>query len=80
MKLAFATAVLLALLGAASADSGWPRAGKLRLADATSDACMSNCSIQAASCKRVCPATFSTPCLDSCDSQAKTCTRSCQAK
>jgi hypothetical protein len=41
---------------------------------------MANCSNQAATCKRTCPATFSTPCLNACDSQAQTCVRGCQAK
>jgi hypothetical protein len=80
MKIISVTAVLLALLGTAYADNGLTRTGYLRFADASSNACMSNCSTQAASCKRACPATFSTPCLNSCDSQAQTCTRSCQAK
>jgi hypothetical protein len=80
MKLTFAAGVLLALLCTAVAEGGLTGAGKLRFADASSDACMSNCSTQAASCKRACPVTFNTPCLSSCDSQAQTCTRSCQAK
>ena len=80
MKFTFATAVLMALLGSAFADIELTGAGKLRFSDSSSDACMSNCSTQAASCKRACPATFSTPCLSACDSQAQTCSRSCQTK
>jgi hypothetical protein len=80
MKFTLATAVLLALLGTAFADSGSTGASKLRLAQGSSQACMSNCSTQAESCKRACPATFSTPCLNSCDSQAQTCTRGCQTR
>lgn len=52
--------------------------GKIRLADAASDACFASCASQADSCKRVCPTTFSTPCVSSCDSQAQTCRQSCQ--
>ena len=51
---------------------------RLRLADATSDACFASCASQADSCKRVCPTTFSPPCLSACDSQAQTCRQSCQ--
>ena len=80
MRFKLAAAILLALLGTALAKDGPIGASQTRLADASSDACMSNCSTQNASCKRVCPATFSTPCLDACDSQARTCARSCQAK
>jgi hypothetical protein len=80
MRIILTTALLPTLLGAALADSGSAGANKLRFADASSDACMGNCSTQAASCKRTCPTTFNTPCLDACDSQAQTCTRSCQAK
>jgi hypothetical protein len=80
MKLTLITAFMLALIGTAFAAGGRHRADKLRLADASSAACLSNCSTQAASCKRTCSATFNTPCLNACDSQAQTCTRSCQAK
>ena len=80
MKFTSVTVVLLALLDAASANESAIRANKLNLADASSDACVSSCSTQNASCKRACPTTFNTPCLNACDSQAQTCTRSCQAK
>ena len=53
---------------------------RLRMADATSDACLANCATQNASCKRVCPTTLSTPCLNACDSQAQTCRQSCQSR
>ena len=46
----------------------------------TSEACLTNCSQQNASCKRACPTTFSTPCNLNCDSQEQTCRRSCQTK
>ena len=53
---------------------------KLRLADATSQACIANCDNQNAACKRVCPATLGAPCLASCDSQAQVCRQSCQPR
>jgi hypothetical protein len=77
MKFKIVTGLFFVLLGA---DGGLAGSSKPRFADAASDACASNCSIQAASCKRICPATFSTPCLSACDSQAQTCTRNCQTK
>jgi hypothetical protein len=77
MKLALTAAIFLTLIGVASADAGGQ---KLRFANATTDACVANCSTQVASCKRACPVTFSTPCLNACDNQAETCSRSCQAK
>jgi hypothetical protein len=80
MKSAMTIAILWTLLGAAFAADGGIRVSKFRFADASSDACAANCSTQNASCKRTCPATFSTPCLNSCDIQAQTCARSCQAK
>jgi hypothetical protein len=75
MRLMYSGLLLLVLTGMASAG-----AQKLRFADATSDACAANCSTQAASCKRACPATFSTPCVTSCDNRAETCQRSCRAR
>jgi hypothetical protein len=80
MRFTLSTAVLLTLFGTAFANDGAIRANKFRFADASSDACVSNCSTQNASCKRACPATFSTPCLSACDSQAQSCSRSCQTK
>jgi hypothetical protein len=77
MKFALTAAAFLTFIVAASADSGRP---KLRFANAATDACVANCSTQAASCRRACPATFSTPCLTACDNQAETCARSCRAK
>jgi hypothetical protein len=78
MKVTLTAVITLTLISTASAAN--QRADRLRLADAASEACMSNCSTQASSCKRTCPTTFSTPCLTACDNQAQTCTRSCQAK
>ena len=52
--------------------------GKVRLADAASDACFSSCAAQSDSCKRTCPTTFSGPCLSACDSQAQTCRQGCR--
>lgn len=53
---------------------------KLRLADAAADACLAGCDNQNAACRRVCPATLSTPCFMSCDSQAQTCRQACRSK
>jgi hypothetical protein len=75
MRLAFSGLIFLTLTGTAFAG-----AQNLRVADAATDACAANCSTQAASCKRACPTTFSTPCITSCDNQAETCRRSCNAK
>ena len=77
MKFAFGAALLLSLIGPARAEPGIVIKSKLRFADAA-DACFANCTNQNASCKRVCPTTFSTPCLSACDSQAQTCRQSCQ--
>jgi hypothetical protein len=79
MKLALGAAVLFAMFGTAIADSG-PSMSKLRIADASSDACFANCSSENQSCRRVCPTTLSTPCLSSCDSQMQTCRQSCQGR
>lgn len=54
--------------------------GKLRFADAATDACFANCSSQSDACRRVCPTTLSTPCVSACDSQAQTCRQSCQRR
>jgi hypothetical protein len=50
----------------------------LRVADATTDACLSNCATQNQNCQRVCPTTLSTPCISSCDAQAQTCRQGCR--
>jgi hypothetical protein len=80
MKSALAAALVLALAGTAFAQTGTDLRTRLRLADATSDACMANCSNANASCKRVCPTTFNAPCLSACDSQAQTCRQGCQPR
>jgi hypothetical protein len=77
MKTILAAMMVLSLASYAQAND--MRFGKYRVA-ASADACMANCSNQNASCKRVCPTTFSTPCLNACDSQAQTCQRGCQAR
>jgi hypothetical protein len=79
-KLTLGTALLMAMLGAAIAEPSFAVKSKLRFADAAADACMANCANQNASCKRVCPVTFSTPCLTACDSQMQTCTQGCQKR
>jgi hypothetical protein len=78
MKFAFGAALLLSLIGTALAEPGIVIKSKLRFADAAADACFANCANQNASCKRVCPTTFSSPCLSACDSQMQTCRQSCQ--
>jgi hypothetical protein len=80
IKFMFIAIAPLVLLTASPANAGPNEASKVRLAQASSQACMSNCTTQAESCKRACPQTFSTPCLSACDSQAQTCTRACQTK
>jgi nitric oxide reductase activation protein len=81
MKMTWCAMFVCLSSNAALADSVLSRSlNRLHLADATADACLASCSSQNASCKRVCPATFSTPCLSSCDSQAQACRQSCQSK
>ena len=80
MRTVLGAAFLVALIGAAVAEPGVPFNRKLLYADAAADACFANCTNANASCKRVCPTTFSTPCLNACDSQAQTCRQSCQNK
>jgi hypothetical protein len=78
MKLALSAVLLFSLIGAAFAESSVIGKSRLRLADATAEACFANCRDQNASCKRVCPTTFSTPCVSACDSQMQTCRQGCQ--
>jgi hypothetical protein len=78
MKRAICAAFVLCVLESMAASAAGTT--RLRLADAATDACLTSCASTTASCKRVCPATFSTPCLSSCDSQAQTCRQSCQTK
>jgi hypothetical protein len=80
MKLAFSAAFLLIQIGPVLADPSIVLKSRLRFADATAEACFANCANQNASCKRVCPVTFSTPCLSACDSQLQTCRQACQNK
>ena len=58
MKLALCAVLSLLLIGTASAGQGNVSIGKLRLADAASDACIANCASQNDACKRVCPTTL----------------------
>jgi hypothetical protein len=80
MKLALSVALSLLLIGTAAAGQGNVSIGKLRLADATSDACIANCASQNDACKRVCPTTLGAPCQSACDSQAQTCRQSCRSR
>jgi hypothetical protein len=77
MKFLVSAALLLSLSGTAVAGSVVNK-GKLRLADAATDACFASCASQNDSCKRVCPITLSTPCVSACDAQAQTCRLGCQ--
>jgi hypothetical protein len=77
MKPLLGTMLFITLIGTAMAGPSLSK-GKLRLADAASDACVASCVSQSESCKRVCPTTFSTPCVSACDSQAQTCRQGCQ--
>jgi hypothetical protein len=67
-----------AAAGQAAAGQANVSIGKLRLADAASDACLAGCATQNDSCKRICPTTLATPCLSACDSQAQTCREGCR--
>ena len=78
MKLVLCAALSLLLIGAAAAGQGSVSIGRLRLADAATDACFANCANQNDACKRVCPITLGAPCQSACDSQAQTCRQSCQ--
>lgn len=53
---------------------------KLRVADASTQACIANCDNQNAACKRVCPTTLGAPCAASCDSQAQVCRQGCRPR
>lgn len=77
MKLLVSAALLLSLFGTASADSV-VNMGKLRLADAATDACFASCASRSDACKRACPVTLNLPCLSSCDAQAQYCRQGCQ--
>jgi hypothetical protein len=77
MKRAICAAFVLCLLETVA---GSAASTKLRVADAAAEACLASCADANASCKRVCPATFSTPCLNGCDSQAQACRQSCLSK
>ena len=80
MKLALCAVLSLLLIGTAAAGQNGLSIGKLRLADAASDACLASCASQNDSCKRVCPTTLGAPCQSACDSQAQTCRQSCQRR
>jgi hypothetical protein len=75
MRLALCIVLIGLLAGPAVADQ---HRNRLRVADATTDACLANCATQNASCQRVCPTTLSAPCVSSCEAQAQTCRQSCR--
>jgi len=76
MKVVLYAAVLALFASTAMAHESSGR--RLRLADATTDACLASCSTQNASCQRVCPVTLSVPCISSCEAQAQTCRQGCR--
>lgn len=80
MRIVLALIVILALPPFAQASTENFSRAKLRLADASSDACRANCNNQNEACKRVCPTTLGAPCSVSCDSQAEVCRQSCQPR
>jgi hypothetical protein len=77
MKILASAALLLSLCASATAGSS-VNIGKLRVADAATDACFANCAAQSNSCKRTCPVSFNLPCLTSCDAQAQYCQQGCR--
>ena len=62
MKFALSAVISFSLVAAAAAEPrGSANMSRWKLADASADACMANCSNQVDACKRVCPATFNVP-------------------
>jgi hypothetical protein len=80
MKLTLCAVLSLLLIGSAAAGQTNFSVGKLRLADAASDACLAGCANQNESCKRACPTTLGAPCQNVCDSQAQTCRLGCERR
>lgn len=79
MRTMLGVAFLMALIGTSVAEpSVLLSKKKFIYADARSDACLAGCANDNASCKRVCPTTFSSPCFTACDSQAQTCRQGCE--
>jgi hypothetical protein len=78
MRFVTGAALLFVFFATAAADT--VDHGRLRFAAAAAEACFANCANENASCKRVCPATLSTPCLSACDSQMQTCRQGCQSR
>jgi hypothetical protein len=79
MKILLAAAFCLSILSVSGQAASLSKAKPYLVSDNT-DACVASCATQSASCKRVCPATFSTPCLNACDNQERTCRQACQRK
>jgi hypothetical protein len=78
MKYMFCAALLSAVSFGALAQTGG--GGQQTSGRGAVEACLTKCSNDDASCRRVCPVTFSGPCLSSCDSRAQSCRQSCQAR
>jgi hypothetical protein len=77
MKYIFWVALLSAVSFGAIAQTG---GGQQSSGRGAVEACLTKCSNDDASCRRVCPVTFSGPCLSSCDSRAQSCRQSCQGR
>jgi hypothetical protein len=75
MKYMVWAALLSAISFGAFAQTGGGQSSSGR---AAIEACLTKCSNDDASCRRVCPITFSGPCLSSCDNRAQSCRQSCQ--
>jgi hypothetical protein len=78
MKFLFCVALLSVTTFGALAQSGGSGQGPGGR-DAV-DACLTKCSNDDSSCRRVCPITFNGPCLSSCDSRAQSCRNTCQSR
>jgi hypothetical protein len=78
MKYMFCVVLLSAVSFGALAQTGG--GGQQTSGRAAVEACLTKCSNDDSSCRRVCPITFSGPCLSSCDSRAQSCRQSCQAR
>ena len=75
MKYVFCVALLSAVSFGAFAQSGGGGQGRGGV-----EACLTKCSNDDASCRRVCPITFNGPCLSSCDNRTQSCRQGCQAR
>ena len=79
MRYVLALLIAWGAFGLAPALAGLAKMTGQRVADA-SEACLANCSIDNASCKRSCPTGFNGSCISACDRQAQFCSQNCQRK